>query len=74
MACLLSGVNVERPNQAWSSDTIYIPMGKHGFMYLAAVVDWYSRNILSWELSNSRDGRGRAMDNIFERLWRTVKY
>jgi putative transposase len=52
---LLTGVKVERPNQVWSSDITYIPMG-HGFMYLVAVVDWHSRKILSWELSNSMDG------------------
>jgi len=53
---LLTGVKVERPNQVWSTDITYIPMGKHGFMYLVAVVDWYSRKLLSWELSNSMDG------------------
>lgn len=52
---LLTGVKIERPNQVWSTDITYIPMG-HGFMYLVAVVDWYSRKILSWELSNSMDG------------------
>jgi len=52
---LLTGVKVERPNQVWSADITYIPMG-HGFMYLVAVVDWYSRKILSWELSNSMEG------------------
>ena len=52
---LLTGVKVERPNQVWSTDITYIPMG-HGFMYLVAVVDWHSRKILSWELSNSMDG------------------
>ena len=52
---LLTDVKVERPNQVWSADTTYIPMG-HGFMYLVAMVDWYSRKILSWELSNSMDG------------------
>src|SRR5665213_825844 len=108
-------------NEVWSSDITYIPM-KHGFMYLTAVIDWYSRYVLSWRLSNtmeerfclealeealgqgrpeifntdqgsqftsrgytgrleeagiavSRDGRGRALDNVFvERLWRSVKY
>ena len=61
-----------------------------GFMYLAAVIDWFSRYVIAWRLSNtldgsfcleragvavSMDGRGRALDNVFvERLWRTVKY
>jgi putative transposase len=110
-----------RVNEVWSSDITYVPM-RHGFMYLTAVIDWYSRYVLSWRLSNtlegqfclealdealaqgrpeifntdlgsqftareytgrledagiavSRDGRGRALDNVFvERLWRSVKY
>lgn len=108
-------------DEVWSSDITYVPM-RHGFMYLTAVIDWYSRYVLSWRLSNtlevrfclealeealsrgrpeifntdqgsqfvsreytgrleaagiavSRDGRGRALDNVFvERLWRSVKY
>jgi putative transposase len=43
-------------NEAWSSDITYIPM-KHGFMYLTAVIDWYSRYVLSWRLSNTLEGR-----------------
>jgi putative transposase len=110
-----------RIDEVWSSDITYVPM-KQGFMYLTAVIDWYSRYVLSWRLSNtleggfclealdealsrskpeifntdlgsqftsreytgrleeagiavSRDGRGRALDNVFvERLWRSVKY
>jgi putative transposase len=108
-------------DEVWSSDITYVPM-RHGFMYLAAVIDWYSRYVLSGRLSNtlerrfrlealeaalaqglpeifntdqgsqftareytdrleevgialSRDGRGRALDNVFvERLWRSVEY
>jgi len=52
---LLTGVKVERANQVWSSDITYIPLG-YGFMYLVAVVDWYSRKILSWKLSNCMGG------------------
>ena len=52
---LLRGVDVVRPNQVWSSDITYIPMSE-GFMYLTAVIDWYSRHVLSWELSNTMDG------------------
>jgi putative transposase len=118
---LLRGMNIERSNQVWSTDITYIRL-RHGFVYLVAVLDWFSRYVLSWELSItldtsfclealdralqvatpaifntdqgaqftsldftrrlevahiqiSRDGRGRAFDNIFvERLWRTVKY
>jgi putative transposase len=110
-----------RVDEVWSSDITYVPM-KRGFMYLTAVIDWFSRYVLSWRLSNtlevrfclealdealrrgqpeifntdqgsqftsreyagrleaagiavSRDGRGRALDNVFvERLWRSVKY
>ncbi len=51
---LLRGVEIERVNQVWSTDITYIPM-RHGFMYLSAVIDWYSRYVLSWELSNSLD-------------------
>lgn len=47
---LLRGLKVERPNQVWAMDITYIPMAR-GFVYLAAVVDWFSRRILSWRLS-----------------------
>jgi putative transposase len=53
---LLRGVAIERRDQVWSSDITYIPM-HHGFMYLTAVIDWHSRYVLSWRLSNSLDGR-----------------
>lgn len=51
----LRDVLIRRPNQVWSTDITYIPM-KNGFLYLTAVIDWYSRYILSWRLSNSLDG------------------
>ena len=118
---LLRGRELTRIDEVWSSDITYVPL-RHGFMYLTAVIDWYSRYVLSWRLSNtleggfclealdealsrgrpeifntdqgsqftsreytgrlegagvavSRDGRGRALDNVFvERLWRSVKY
>ena len=47
---LLRGVAVERPNQVWAMDITYIPMAR-GFVYLAAVVDWFSRRVLAWRLS-----------------------
>ena len=47
---LLRGVAVERANQVWAMDITYIPMAK-GFVYLAAVIDWYSRRVLSWRVS-----------------------
>ncbi len=51
---LLSNVIITKPNQVWSTDITYIPMNK-GFMYLVAVMDWYSRYVLSWRLSNSME-------------------
>ena len=47
---LLRGLTVTRPNQAWAMDITYIPMAR-GFIYLAAVVDWFSRRVLAWKLS-----------------------
>ena len=118
---LLRGLRIERPDQVWGTDLTYIRMRK-GFVYLVAVMDLFSRYVLSWEVSTtletefclcaldralhiskpeifnsdqgvqftsreytgrltgagiliSRDGKGRAFDNIFvERLWRSVKY
>ena len=49
---LLRGLAIERLNQVWSTDITYIRM-VHGFMYLVAVMDWYSRYVLSWRLSNT---------------------
>lgn len=49
---LLRDMVIDRPNQAWASDITYIPM-RHGFIYLVAVMDWYSRRVLSWRLSNT---------------------
>lgn len=119
---LLKGLTINRVHQVWATDITYIPMQK-GFMYLVAIIDLYTRKILSWALSNtlevnfctkvlqealdkygkpdifnsdqgsqftsnefttfleqnniriSRDGKGRALDNIFiERFWRSLKY
>ena len=47
---LLRGMAIERPNQAWAMDITYIPMA-HGFVYLAAVMDWFSRRVLAWRVS-----------------------
>lgn len=49
---LLREMAIDRPNQVWAMDITYIPMA-HGFLYLVAVIDWYSRKILSWRLSNT---------------------
>lgn len=51
---LLRGVSIERPNQVWSTDITYVPM-HGGFLYLVAVMDWFSRFVLSWELSNTME-------------------
>jgi putative transposase len=51
---LLRGVKIERVNQVWSTDITYIRT-KHGFIYLVAIIDWYSRYVLAWEVSNSLD-------------------
>jgi len=51
---LLRGLDVTHPNQVWSSDITYIPMSK-GFMYLVVVMDWHSRKVLSWRLSNTME-------------------
>ena len=51
---LLRGRTVERPGEAWASDITYLPMPK-GTMYLTVVMDWYSRYVVAWELSNSLD-------------------
>ncbi len=52
---LLRNVTITRADHVWSTDITYIPM-RHGFLYLAAVMDWYSRYVLSWRLSNTLDG------------------
>jgi len=51
---LLRNVKIKHPNQVWSTDITYVPLNK-GFMYLTAVIDWYSRYVLSWALSNTLD-------------------
>jgi len=51
---LLRGLTIDRPNQVWCTDITYIPMAK-GFLYLIAIMDWYSRKVLAWRLSNTMD-------------------
>lgn len=53
---LLRGLAIVRPNQVWSADITYVPMVQ-GFMYLVAILDWYSRYVLAWQLSNTLDSR-----------------
>jgi putative transposase len=52
---LLRGVPIDRVGQVWSADITYLPMAS-GFMYLAATIDWYSRYVVAWRLSNTLDG------------------
>ena len=51
---LLRGLTIERPNQVWAADITYIPIGR-GFLYLVAIMDWASRAVLAWRLSNTMD-------------------
>lgn len=52
---LLRGLDVNRPNQVWAADITYVPMPL-GFMYLVAIMDWFSRFVVAWQLSNTLDG------------------
>jgi len=63
---LLSGMEITRPNQVWAADITYIPMTR-GFLYLVAIMDWYSRYVLSWRLSNTLDA-GFCIEALEEAL------
>jgi putative transposase len=63
---LLSGIKITRPNQVWAADITYIPMAR-GFLYLVAIIDWYSRYVLSWRLSNTLDA-GFCVEALEEAL------
>ena len=65
---LLNDVVVERPNQVWATDITYISMAR-GFAYLVAIMDWYSRRVLSWRLSTTLDTRfcTEALEDALER-------
>jgi putative transposase len=65
---LLRGVRVERPDQVWGADITYVPLAA-GFMYLAATIDWYSRFVVAWRLSNTLDG-AFCLDMLEEALSR----
>jgi len=49
---LLRGIEVTRPDQVWAADITYVPMA-HGYLYLMVIMDWYSRRVITWELSNT---------------------
>ncbi len=51
---LLRDLVIDRPNQVWCTDITYIPM-RHGFLYLVAIMDWFSRKVLAWRLSNTME-------------------
>jgi len=63
---LLDGMAITRPNQVWAADITYIPMAR-GFLYLVVIIDWYSRYVLSWRLSNTLDA-GFCVDALEEAL------
>ena len=68
---LLKGLAIERPNHVWATDITYIPVQK-GFLYLVAVMDWATRRVLSWRLSNTLDARfcTEALTEALERYGR----
>lgn len=65
---LLKGLVIERPNQVWSTDITYVRLHQ-GFVYLVAIMDWFSRYVLSWEISNSLDTFFclRALESAFQK-------
>jgi putative transposase len=67
---LLKGLEINRPGQVIGTDITYIPMG-NGFLYLVAFIDWYSRYVLSWELSNNL-GTGFCIEAL-DRIWDMVE-
>ena len=64
---LLRNVAISHPDQVWSTDITYVPL-RNGFVYLTAVMDWYSRYVLSWKLSNRLEGKFsvEALDEALE--------
>jgi putative transposase len=67
----LRNLDIRRPNQVWATDITYIPMA-HGFAYLVAIIDWHSRYVLSWRLSNTLDTSFclEALEEALERFGR----
>jgi len=63
---LLRGMEIDRPNQVWSTDITYIRLSR-GFVYLVAVIDWYSRKVLAWRVSNTLDS-GFCVDCLRQAL------
>jgi putative transposase len=65
---LLRGMAINRPNQVWATDITYIPMAR-GFMYLVAIIDWYSRKVLAWRVSNTLE-TGFCVEAVEEAMQR----
>jgi putative transposase len=65
---LLRGLTIDRPDQVWATDITYVPMAK-GFIYLVAILDWHSRRVLSWRISNTLD-TGFCIEALEEALQR----
>lgn len=65
---LLRGVEIQRVNQVWSTDITYLRL-RQGFLYLVAILDWFSRYVLSWRLSNSLE-TSFCVEALDEALWR----
>jgi len=63
---LLRGLRVEHPNQVWCSDITYLPM-QRGFLYLVAIMDWQTRKVLSWRISNTLEA-GFCVDALNEAI------
>src|SRR5881227_643163 len=63
---LLLDVSIGRPDQVWSTDITYVPLAS-GFLYLAAIIDWFSRYVIAWRLSNTLDG-SFSLDRLEEAL------
>jgi putative transposase len=68
---LLRGKTIDQPNQVWAADVTYIPM-QHGFLYLVAIIDWATRRVLSWRLSNTL-AAGFCVEALSEALARFGK-
>jgi putative transposase len=64
----LREIAITRPDQVWATDITYVPM-RHGFLYLVAIMDWFSRYVLSWRLSNTLEGTFclEALDEVLSR-------
>ena len=66
---LLRGLTIDRANQVWCADITYIPIGR-GFLYLVAIMDWASRAVVAWRLSNTTDACVAALEEALSRFSR----